>query len=699
MGGFEHHRFAIWNASQHPYKHSLDDFAYSNPAFGGDVTTVQQALNYIVAVLYPQMQAAVDEVADLPAVGNTINDMRVVNDDGDGKAASYRWEQREGEASASWHKIYDVDWGADSILQAWEIKTQDVYVSRYGYDDRDEDGDVLTGDAAGQHIYGGASANTHLTLYANSGDGVGVATGFIQLGDHTRPLVDSTFDLGTTSYRWRKIWTDEITSGTLTLASGSITDASGSISFSNENLSTTGTLASGTLTVSADMVIATGSITSASGSISFDNENLSTTGTLASGTHTIGTLILAAGSITDSSGSIDFSNENLATTGTFSAGTITGTQLNVDNLRLDGNTLSATNTNGNLTLAANGAGVVDITSALTTIAFTTTGNGLINGRLTVDNLRLDGNVISSIDTDGSIDLSPNGTGWVSSSARFLPTTNGTLDLGATSARWQNIYLSGSFGDGTDTMTITNLLTFRAVGSPSTGDTLFWDGSKWVASNPDTEIDHGELTGLADDDHTQYALLAGRSGGQVLKGSTASGENLVLDSTNHATKGSILLRSNMSPESDAAYSGGWTGIDLGSASLHYRHIYLAGEAFGLRLENRNSAPSAGASTAGRVYFNTTTKLLYFDDGTNIRLLNSVKFQSDTSWNGSDTSKSVDVTTPGLDARTAIWVLKDNTNNFRQIYPNIEATDANTISISVSVALPSGSYRLIGLQGSL
>ena len=37
--------------------------------------------------------------------------------------------------------------------------------------------------------------------------------------------------------------------GNLTLANGSITDSSGAISFGNENLSTTGTLASGALTV------------------------------------------------------------------------------------------------------------------------------------------------------------------------------------------------------------------------------------------------------------------------------------------------------------------------------------------------------------------------------------------------------------------------------------------------------------------
>jgi hypothetical protein len=52
-------------------------------------------------------------------------------------------------------------------------------------------------------------------------------------------------------------------------------------------------------------------------------------------------------------------------------------------------------------------------------------------------------------------------------------------------------------------------------------------------------DHGALSGLTpDDDHTQYALLAGRNGGQTLEGDTASAGNLTLSSTHHATKGVV-----------------------------------------------------------------------------------------------------------------------------------------------------------------
>jgi hypothetical protein len=52
--------------------------------------------------------------------------------------------------------------------------------------------------------------------------------------------------------------------------------------------------------------------------------------------------------------------------------------------------------------------------------------------------------------------------------------------------------------------------------------------------------HSQLTGLANDDHTIYALLAGRAGGQTLIGGTAASENLTLQSTANATRGYITI---------------------------------------------------------------------------------------------------------------------------------------------------------------
>ena len=56
------------------------------------------------------------------------------------------------------------------------------------------------------------------------------------------------------------------------------------------------------------------------------------------------------------------------------------------------------------------------------------------------------------------------------------------------------------------------------------------------------IDHGGLSGLTDDDHPQYFLLAGRSGGQIAIGGTVASNNLTLNSTSNATKGNIIFGS-------------------------------------------------------------------------------------------------------------------------------------------------------------
>ena len=80
---------------------------------------------------------------------------------------------------------------------------------------------------------------------------------------------------------------------------------------------------------------------------------------------------------------------------------------------------------------------------------------------------------------------------------------------------------------------------------SSGDIFSSGGASvaptWVTrATLNAALDHGTLAGLGDDDHTQYALLAGRSGGQTLTGGTASGNNLEFKSTSHSTKGNINL---------------------------------------------------------------------------------------------------------------------------------------------------------------
>ena len=79
--------------------------------------------------------------------------------------------------------------------------------------------------------------------------------------------------------------------------------------------------------------------------------------------HTRGELTASSALITDASSKLD--------------------NLKVDNLDLNGNTLSITNTNGNLTLAANGTGFIDISTGVVKIASTTAATGSNTGALQV----------------------------------------------------------------------------------------------------------------------------------------------------------------------------------------------------------------------------------------------------------------------------------------------------------------------------
>jgi hypothetical protein len=725
---FTKHRFEIWNQTQHPYKHTLGDFSYVNPAAPG-VSNVEGAFNWIFAVLYPNAKSSVANVAALPLAGNTLNDYRVVLDDGDGKAASYRWEQREGEVSASWHKVYDMDWGQDSILAAFQNNTQDLYVWRNGRTELDGSGSPITGLYAGQTIYGGDSANQNLTLKANSGDGTGPRTGFVQVDDNFRPAIHNTFDLGTSSFRWKDIYAQSsAVIDTLSISNGEITDSGGAISFGSNQLTTTGDIYGSTIIGStalktdtgADSVtLVPGSYTDTTGAVSFGAAGLSTTGTLGAGVATFTdngqTIIISPdvtglGQITSSTGTISFDNENLQTTGNIQAGQITGTRLDIDSIRLDSNTISVTLLNSNLILQANGTGVVDVQSAMSTLGQTVTGTLGVTGQFNIDNIRIDGNVISSTNLDGNINLHPNGTGHVNINANIHPNNDNTRDLGETANRWNDLFLGGVISNGTNNIAISTLLAFRsgvyrdlAQTLPAqAGDSLFYDSvnSVWLASAPDTEITHAQLTGLTSGDagHTQFAMLAGRAGGQTLQGGTAASESLILESTSNATKGSVLTKDNFTPFTNASFSGSWSGTDLGDSTHYFRDLYTKGELKGARLENYTFAtlPAASVQNIGRVVFATDVNKAYVDVGTSFKVLGVSKFVADQSFDGIVTLKDVNVSAEITDARNAQWQLRDNANNFEIMYVTILATSVSNVRITTNVPLPAGSYRLIGVE---
>lgn len=133
------------------------------------------------------------------------------------------------------------------------------------------------------------------------------------------------------------------------------------------------------------------------------------------------------------------------------------------------------------------------------------------------------------------------------------------------------------------------------------DGFYWksDGvgrGSWASLS---SINHDELTGLLDDDHTQYAHLPGRSGGQTLIGGTDVDDALTIQAndaagnTGTATAIELLVGNN----------GSVNGLTIdhdGTIDFHNNPTE------NLRMENFDGSggpPMCDATTLGRMYYDT------------------------------------------------------------------------------------------------
>jgi hypothetical protein len=637
-------------------------------AYGNDSSTtvnVRQALDWIFAVLYPKTQDSVATTGDLPLVGNELNDYRIVQDDGDGKAAGYRWESREGDVAPSWYKIHDMDWSSDAILASFLDITQELYVQKRGRQDLDASGDPVTGLFAGQSIYGGTDAGSSLTLNANAGDPSDAPadqTGYIQFNDDARPTYDDSFDLGTITERFRNLLlSGSISDGTNSLTVIDLQDAydHSEILSGNPHSTSYDVLASklGTLTVDGD----------ASGSVDLSSSgNKTLTLMVANDSHThdaASTIInfdsevyeylkVALQDNAEVTWIFDDALETIDLDVTVSTGGIDDVEPPLANNILVGKTDS--------TEWIARPGLIELTGDVT-------GSGSFNSTgykwdiaLTVENTPLA--TVDRIVLDNKTFTSAAGT----------PTTITATAHGLRNGETVRIFGSSTI-NGQKTVTVVDANTFTipdtTAGAESgyyipQGGQLLFDTSldAFKVAKEFEEIRLGELSGLDEDVLLQYVAKDGRSGGQTVNGGVSASENLTLESTTNATKGSILAKSNFTPFTTAAYSGGWTGTDLGSSSKRWNDLYLAGEAKGLRVENVGSLPTPSGTEIGRlVYFSGN---VYHNNGTTYTSLAG----------GGGGSSSVSVST--------------KTTNYTVVLADDVILCNGTLTITL---LPSGSYN--------
>jgi hypothetical protein len=139
-------------------------------------------------------------------------------------------------------------------------------------------------------------------------------------------------------------------------------------------------------------------------------------------------------------------------------------------------------------------------------------------------------------------------------------------------------------------------TLSGSGAPS--NSLGIDGDFYVATDllkfygPKADSTWPAGVSISALDDIYYVLRAGRSGGQTIEGDTASGGNLTLSSTHHATKGKIVLGSL------SAYDQANGRLGIGTLSPSYPlHVVKsdanAATAFAIDNLNVGNAASTGA----------------------------------------------------------------------------------------------------------
>lgn len=291
----------------------------------------------------------------------------------------------------------------------------------------------------------------------------------------------------------------------------------------------------------------------------------------------------------------------------------------VDNLRLDGNTLSSTNLNGDINIVPNGAGVVNISSDVVY-----NGTQSYNGDITVTgtsdlgNLRIENNRISAINANGAVEIQPNGTGiinMISSQVVKIPVGTtaerpvgvaGYMRYNTTDARFEG-FVNGqwdSLGGVIDVDQDTYILPESTPGADNDALTFF------TANVLRATLDSSALT-LND---TNLALNVGNITTQGNTISTSTGP-LILDPGAAGADGLVVV------EGDLQVNGTTTTVNSTEVVVEDPIFTLGGETPPTADDNRDRGvqfrwhDGVNAKLGFFGFDDTTYRFTYIPDGTN------------------------------------------------------------------------------------
>lgn len=247
---------------------------------------------------------------------------------------------------------------------------------------------------------------------------------------------------GSETFTNKTLTSPTINGGTATALTGLAIRSTGAafdLTFANTEVLTAGRTLTITLNDAARTLNLAGNLTTAAAFITSgaNSLTLTTTGSTDVTLPTTGILATRAGTETFTNKTLTSPAINTATIEGGTIGTTTAATIcNVDNLRLDGNTLSTTNTNGNLVLAPNGTGMVTGTawekistataSASASVAFTSLTSTYIAYKVIMTNV--------APATDATVLM-----------LRTSTDNGSTYDAGAANYSYQHVSIQGATG--------------------------------------------------------------------------------------------------------------------------------------------------------------------------------------------------------------------------------------------------------------
>ncbi len=177
-------------------------------------------------------------------------------------------------------------------------------------------------------------------------------------------------------------------------------------------------------------------------------------------------------------------------------------------------------------------------------------------------LKVVGGALTWADDDAGTAFTADGNGIELSG----PTFSLELDGASLAKSADGLRISATYA-GQNTITTLGTITTGVWNGTAIGDAYLTKSGNWT----------GTFDGI---EGTAYAILAGQAGGQTLNGGTASGENLTLASTSHATKGKILFGTSGYDEANNLFG---IGLSAPTEKLHVRDTRTTNGSAGIYIE--------------------------------------------------------------------------------------------------------------------